>query len=459
MEKSFKKTLFLFRRDLRLEDNTGLLFALKRSEQVIPAFIFTQEQIEHNPFRSDHCLQFMLDALDDLNGSLNECGSCLYLFRGSPHDVVAQLIKELGIDALVINRDYTPYSKERDSTLEALCRASGIAFYAFDDALLHAPETTVKKDGAPYTVFTAFYKNALHLPVAHAVKTTASNYFRGSISSAQNRALLTTLKPQKLAPNIIKGSRKEALAILDRIGDFQDYVHVRDIPALDATTHLSAYLKFTLLSPREVYHAIKDRLGIKHGLIRALFWRDFFTSIAFFFPHVFTGSFHQKYDRVSWSYDEEIFARWKTGTTGFPIVDAGMREMNATGFMHNRVRMITGSFLVKDLHIDWRRGEKYFAQTLIDYDPAVNNGNWQWVAGTGCDAQPYFRIFNPWLQQKKFDPECLYIKKWIPALKHLPAKVIHTWYDSKHGMATHYSTPIVQHEREAKRALAIYKSL
>jgi deoxyribodipyrimidine photo-lyase len=201
-------------------------------------------------------------------------------------------------------------------------------------------------------------------------------------------------------------------------------------------------------------------LGEHSELIRSLYWRDFFTSIALYFPHVFEGAFHSKFDKLKWSDDKSLFRLWCEGKTGFPLVDAGMREMNATGFMHNRVRMVVGSFLTKDLHINWRWGEKYFAQTLIDYDPAVNNGNWQWVASTGCDAQPYFRIFNPWSQQRKFDPDCRYIKKWVPELSTLPPEVIHKWYE-KDSWTKHpnYSPPVVDHDKEAKIALELYRML
>jgi len=207
-----------------------------------------------------------------------------------------------------------------------------------------------------------------------------------------------------------------------------------------------------------VYWAISRQLGASSALIRSLYWRDFFTSIGFYFPRVFSGAFHAKFDRLQWSHNEEIFRKWCEGKTGFPIVDAGMREMNQTGFMHNRMRMIAASFLVKDLHIDWRWGERYFAQTLIDYDPAVNNGNWQWAASTGCDAQPYFRIFNPWTQAVKFDPNCLYIKKWIPDLVSLPPEIIHKWHQEKlHSQCLSYPIPIVDHAKESKTALSLYR--
>ncbi len=449
MAKAHRKTLFLFRRDLRLEDNTGLIFALRQSDIVIPAFIFTPEQIEKNPYRSDHCLRFMIESLQDLDEQLKVKGSHLYLFQGEPEKIVQQCAEKLKIDALVVNRDYTPYSQQRDRKLEKMCKALGLFFATFDDALLHPPETTLKKDGKPYTIFTPFFKNASKRKVLPPVKNRADNYFKGLIPFA---------KKPKICPkvaNVLQGGRSEALKLLKKLDSLQKYKTIRDVPAENGSSHLSPYLKFNVVSPREVYAAICQNLSSRHDLIRSLYWRDFFSGIAFYFPHVFKGAFHSKYDKLKWSYDKQKFRRWCEGRTGIPIVDAGMREMNQTGFMHNRVRMIAASFLIKDLHIDWRWGEKYFAQTLIDYDPAVNNGNWQWVASTGCDAQPYFRIFNPWSQQKKFDPDCLYIKKWIPELKKFSPKEIHAWDQE----IPSYPAPMVDHEKEASKTLQAYRAV
>lgn len=452
MAQKFQTSLFIFRRDLRLEDNTGLIFALKNSKTVIPAFIFTPEQIEKNPFRSDHCLQFMIESLEDLQNQLKEKGGRLYFFHGHPEEVVIQCISKLAIDAVIVNRDYTPYSHARDKKLEKACQAHSTSFFSFDDVLLHRPEDTLKKDGKPYTVFTPYFRYASSLKVPAPVHNHETNYFHGPIAFAKSDKIL----PRQEVIHRFIGGRTEALKILKKLSEFNKYEKFRDFPAEDYSTHLSPYLKFTVCSPREVFAAICRHLHPHHELIRALYWRDFFTSIAFFFPHVFKGAFRPKFDKLKWSYDKKAFERWCEGRTGFPIVDAGMREMNETGFMHNRVRMIVASFLVKDLHIDWRWGEKYFAQTLVDYDPAINNGNWQWAASTGCDAQPYFRIFNPWLQQKKFDPECIYIKKWIPELRDLSPTVIHKWQKQEDSS---YPAPIVDHEKEAKTTLLIYKQL
>lgn len=456
MMKNFKKVLFIFRRDLRLEDNTGLSFALENSQEVILCFIFSPEQIEDNPYRSDHCLQFMIESLEDLEKDIVAKGGKLYLFYEKPEKAVSELIKNQHVNAVIVNKDYTPYSIKRDQKIEETCKKLGVCFYSFDDILLHPPHQTLKGDGKPYLIFTPFYRNAMRLDVKLPVACRYKNYDSGSIPFTQGASLYKTILPKRFLPP--SGGRAACLKILEKMEKFYDYESLRDFPSEQGTTHLSAHLKFTTCSPREVYWAIYRQLGASSALIRSLYWRDFFTSIGFYFPHVFSGAFHAKFDRIRWSQDEQNFKKWCAGKTGFPIVDAGIREMNQTGFMHNRVRMITASFLVKDLHIDWRLGERYFAQTLIDYDPAVNNGNWQWAASTGCDAQPYFRILNPWTQALKFDPNCLYIKKWIPELTSLPSEIIHKWYQEKyHSHCPNYPIPIVDHAKESKIALSLYK--
>lgn len=409
----FHKSLFIFRRDLRIEDNTGLIFALKSSKVVIASFILTPEQIDNNPLRNEHCIQFMITSLKNLEQEIKNKGGKLFFFHGQPEAIVQKCISDLKIDAVIVNRDYTPYSMQRDQRIEEECKVSHIPFLSFDDALLHPPEETLKKDGTPYTIFTPFYHNALQLKVSKPVENHGTNYFNESIPFA----------------NELKGEAKS-----------------------EKINHLSPYLKFTVVSPRQVYYNTSNQ-----QLIRSLYWRDFFTCIAFFFPYVFNGSFRPKFDRIKWSYNTKNFQRWCEGNTGFPIVDAGMREMNQTGFMQNRFRMIAASFLVKDLHIDWRWGEKYFAKRLIDYDPAVNNGNWQWVASTGCDAAPYFRLMNPWTQQKKFDPDCTYIRQWIPELRHVSSKIIHAWYEE--NALTEYPPPMLDHAQESKEAIKLYKEL
>ena len=456
MSTQFQRALFIFRRDLRLEDNTGLIFALKNSKEVIPCFIFTPEQIENNPYRSNHCLQFMLESLEDLEDEIASKRGKLYLFYGVPEAVVEECIQKLHVDAVIVNRDYTPYSMKRDNKINTSCKKAGIPFLSFNDLLLNPPETTLKADKNPYAIFTPFYRNASQFDIPIPAKNPYHNYYSTPIPFAKDSTIYKKILPTRKEQS--HGGRKNGLTLLKNTDKFSDYKEIRDIPSIKGTTLLSSHLKFTTCSPREVYWTILRQLGPSSELIRSLYWRDFFTSIVFYFPQVFFASFHHKFDKIKWSNNKEVFAKWCQGITGFPIVDAGMREMNATGFMHNRVRMIVASFLVKDLHIDWRWGEKYFAQTLIDYDPAVNNGNWQWAASTGCDAQPYFRIFNPWLQAAKFDPDCSYIKQWIPELAAIPAAKIHKWYiEENHSHCKGYPAPIVDHSIESKIALEAYK--
>lgn len=456
MNPKFSRALFIFRRDLRLQDNTGLIFALMNAKEVICCFIFTPEQIKNNPYRSDHCLQFMLESLEDLEEQLKSKKGKLYLFWGDPKQVVAKCIKELSIDLVAVNRDYTPYSEKRDKEIENVCEKHGRSFYSFDDLLLHPLERTCKANKKPYTIFTPFYRNAAKLDVDPPLENRNKNYFSKRIPFAKDKNVYSTIL---LKRNVqVKGGRSAALQIIKGLSTFSDYSAKRDFPYENKTTHLSAHLKFTTCSIREVYYMIVDKLGKKSPLIRSLFWRDFFTGIAWHFPHVFKGAFQSKFSHLTWNKNKNIFVKWCQGKTGFPIVDAGMREMNQTGFMHNRARMIVASFLVKDLHINWRWGEKYFAKTLIDYDPCVNNGNWQWAASTGCDAQPYFRIFNPWMQSKRFDAKCQYIKYWLPELKELTAQQIHNWYLEKHrDVCPLYPAPIIDHSIESKKSISLYK--
>ncbi len=451
----YSKSMFIFRRDLRLSDNRGLLAALANSKQVIACFIFDPAQITTaNKYKSNHAIQFMVDSLTDLSQQLKQTGGNLYLFYGKPTDVINTVHKEIDVQAVFVNKDYTPFSQARDATIAAICKKNGIDFVSHHDALLNPPEATVKKDGKPYTIFTPYHKNAQTIPVAKPMSNKHTNYYTKPIANQHEQGILATANPQLFAT----GGRQACKSILNSLAHYKNYETDRNLPAIDGTTGLSAHLKFGTCSVREIHQALTQHLGAKHPLIRQLYWRDFFTHIAYFFPHVFGHAFNKKYEYIAWSNNHQKFNAWCTGQTGFPIIDAGMRQLNETGWMHNRVRMIVASFLVKDLHIDWRLGEQYFATKLVDYDPAVNNGNWQWAASTGCDAQPYFRIFNPWLQQKNYDPVCTYIKKWVPELASLTPKEIHTWAVSKKRLAVDYPKPIVAHKEVSKIAINLFKT-
>ena len=462
MEKQnlFKKSLLIFRRDLRLEDNSALCAATQQSEQIIPCFIFDPRQVEKsNKYRSTSSLQFMIESLVDLENQLAKYNAKLYLFYGKAEDVVKKLIAQEQIDAVFCNKDYTPFSIKRDEEIEHACIKERVAFNSFHDALLVYPEEIATADGTPYEVFTAFFKKASKKHKLRCILRIKDSIWYKKPIALQELKIIYKRTLSKANKNIRnKGGRSAALKILRNLGVFADYSKTHDVPSLE-TTRLSPHHKFGTVSIRETYQAVENKLGINHPLIRQLFWRDFFTYVAFHAPAVFGSAYKEKYNNLPWENDTKKFKAWCEGKTGFPIVDAGMRQLNKTGFMHNRVRMIVGSFLVKDLHIDWQWGEQYFAQQLVDYDPAVNNGNWQWVASTGCDAQPYFRIFNPWLQQKKFDPQCTYIKTWVPELKKFDPKYIHTWFKDTSPPHKSYPRPIIEHEIESRKAKMVYKKV
>ncbi len=448
-----RKTLFLFHRDLRLEDNCGLDAALAESERVIPAFVFDPRQTEDHPYKSENALQFLIRSLQDLSDSLSKRSARLYLFQGETEQVVSYLTRTEGVDAVFSNRDYTPFARARDEAVSRACAAKGAEFRLFADSLLHEPEHILNHLGKPYTVFSPFFKASQVLPVPRPLKTVRDNFYADPLSIDKGEGVFA--KVQKFFnPDLARsGGRAEALKILNGLSGFAHYEKTRDIPSVAGTTGLSPHNKFGTVSIREAYHAVRDELGADHPLLRQFHWRDFFTHVAHHHERVFGHAFHSEYDFLPWSENAEHLSAWKEGRTGFPVVDAGMRELNATGVMHNRARMVCASFLVKDLHLDWREGEKYFATRLADYDPCVNNGNWQWAASTGCDPVPYFRVFNPWIQQSRFDPDCAYVKKWVPELKDVPPAVLHRLYESGDSgvhESTGYPPPLVNHREEAR---------
>ena len=368
--KKYRKSLFLFRRDLRLEDNTGLINACKHSEQVIPAFFFYNDLLDPSgqKFRPN-LIQFMYQSLLDLSGQLEKKGSSLNVIYGkSLFNEFERIIKNNEIDAVFVNEDYTPYAKRRDNGLVRICKKYDINFHSSFDYLLTRPGDVLTKDEKPYRVFTPFFRAASVREIKNPEKNNFSNIT--SLDSTKDLTPLSKLfeENKQLAQ---KGGRKEALKRAKAINKLSNYTEIRDFPSLDGTTCLSAHLKFGTISAREVYWQVKRLLGPQSQLITELFWRDFYSHLSHFYPYVFGNSFNKKYDRISWENDTDKFKAWCEGKTGFPIVDAGMRQMNTTGWMHNRVRMIVASFLTKDLHVDWRWGEKYFASKLVDYDPII----------------------------------------------------------------------------------------
>jgi deoxyribodipyrimidine photo-lyase len=379
------------------------------------------------------------------------------MFYDRIDNVILKLKNEFGIEAVFFNKDYTPFARKRDSQINLFCQKEKIECFSFHDALLLNPKNTKKDDGSPYTVFTPFYKKNMLNEIRISQENNYENYFGEKINFSLDKF------PEEFDgcnnKNLnVNGGRVEAFEILSKKKDIlAKYKDNRNFPDISGTTTLSAHLKFGCISPRELNEFLKENYGEENELSRQLFWRDFHYSVAYFFPYVFGGSFHKKYDRIIWENDIEKFERWKLGKTGYPIVDAAMRELNETGWMHNRVRMVVASFLVKDLHIDWRWGEKYFAQKLVDYDPCLNNGNWQWSASTGCDAQPYFRIFNPFSQQIRFDENCNYIKKWLPELKYENSKDLHKIAENyPKRLENNYPKVIVEHKTRAEIAKRMF---
>jgi len=454
----YGRSIFLFRRDLRISDNTGLIEASKSSKTVVPLFVFDPRQGAQNPYFSSNAFQFMIESLDDLARQVTRAGGRLSIFRERPETIVDRLVAEENIEAVFMNKDYTPFSRARDAAIAKTCQKINVAFRCCSDVLLHKPTDVLKDDGKPYTIFSHFLKKARSVPIRPINPAEVGNLSDLRVGSEQREMLDHALKPPNRRSDI-HGGRQQALEVLATVSQFVDYATDRDYPAKNATTRLSAHHKFGTCSIREAYHAIASQLGLEHQLIVELFWRDFYSHIAYFFPHVFGSSFHPQYNAIRWDANPAKFSAWCAGRTGFPIIDAGMRELNATGFLHNRIRMIVASFLTKDLHVDWRWGERYFAQKLVDYDPAVNNGNWQWCASTGCDAQPYFRIFNPWLQQRRYDPNCAYINAWIPELQAIAPSIVHSLYKFKDRTIPSYPAPIVDHITESSRAKEAFRKI
>ncbi|QQR53564.1 deoxyribodipyrimidine photo-lyase [bacterium] len=465
MIKKYKLSLFIFRRDLRLTDNTALIKACNKSDFVMPIFCFDQRQVvpKNNPFFSEHAAQFMLESLKDLTDEIKAKKGRLYFFVGTIEAILSSIIPRLPIEAVFFNKDYTPFSLQRDHAIAQLCIENNVACHAYDDVTLCSVQTLKNKQQKPYTVFTHFFNAAIRtsvidLPVAMPFK---MNWYIKSIEDSYEYHKVIDfyqLNKIKKPDTGILGGFKHAEKIVSDLLAFLHYDKTKDVPSL-STTKLSPHIKFGTISIRQVYHAIVAQLEKTHPLMRQLYWHDFFIYTSFYRQDMFGSCLRSEYNGLSWSENQDHWDAWKDGKTGFPIIDAGMRELNQTGFMHNRIRMMVASFLVKDLHINWQWGERYFAQKLVDYDPAVNNGNWQWCASVGVDAQPYFRIFNPWLGQKKYDPDCVYIKQWIPELRKYDSQIIHTWYNNKVESNKNYPKPIIDHKIERVKALTQYKHM
>ncbi len=426
-----KITIFWFRRDLRLEDNAGLYHALRSGKAVLSIFIFDTNILDKLENKADRRVEFILNAINDLNSQLQKLGSLLKVLHGSPDNVFKKLITEYDIETVFTNHDYEPYAKERDEAISAFLASKNISLKTFKDQCIFERNEVVKDDGKPYTVFTPYSKkwkqklNEFYVK-DYPCQTYFKNFYQTKTFTIPSLSELGFEKTDLETP--------AAKADLDII---KHYKESRDFPAIRGTSRLSVHLRFGTVSIRSL---VKIALQYNDTWLNELIWRDFYMMILDHFPHAAKNSFKPQYNRIIWRNNEEEFKAWREGKTGFAIVDAGMRELNATGFMHNRVRMITASFLIKDLLIDWRWGEAYFAEKLLDFDLSANNGGWQWAASSGCDAAPYFRIFNPMEQTKKFDPNYEYIKKWVPEFN-----------------TANYVQPIIDHAMARNRTLAAYK--
>jgi deoxyribodipyrimidine photo-lyase len=396
----------------------------------------------------------MIESLLDLNKEVK-----ITFCYGKIDDVLNNIIKNNKIEAIYTNTDYTPYSVKREKLIEKICKHHNIKFNYYHDITLFEPNTILTSSGAIYQKFTPFYNYCIGEKVREIVSKKIVHVSRPNTKYAINVSKLDKFyKENKLIH--IHGGRNNALKILHNINHFNNYEKTRNILNIN-TTNLSAYLKFGCISIREAYHYISKKLGKKNPLVRQLIWREFYYHLGYGFIDRFGKSLKSKYDKIKWHNSSSLFKKWKEGKTGFPIVDACMMQLNTTGFMHNRGRLIVSSFLIKNLMINWKYGEKYFAQKLVDYDVLVNQGNWQWTSGSGADSQPFFRVFNPSLQSEKYDEDALYIKKWLPQLKDIEPKHLHFWEDfyKEYDLnKINYYKPIVNYAESKKKGIKMYRS-
>ena len=459
--------IFIHRRDLRYDDNTTLIKMNKKfKDNIYPIFIFNPKQIyeKKNKYFSNNLVQFLCESITDLFRKYEKKNNRLTLFEGNILDILKDLHKKNKINSVGFNMDYSPFSKKRDEEIKKWCLKNKIEFICEEDMLLSpilSGNSLNPNSDKPYNVFTPFMKNLkLHNKEISTPNNIKININTNIIDSQYKISLEDIQKYYIVNNNIhVNGKREYGINILKNIKDQKLYNEKRNFLSY-STTNLSAYINLGLVSIREVYHTFKNKLGPDNSLITELYWRDFYYNILYYYPHIVGNSFNKSYSNIKWNNNKKFFDAWKNGKTGFPVVDACMNQLNTTGYMHNRGRMIVASFLTKDLLIDWKLGEKYFANNLVDYNISANNGGWQWAAGTGTDAQPYFRIFNPWTQSKKFDPNCEYIKKWLPELGEVKNEDIHKWNEKyTEYKEINYPKPIVDHSIQRKKALDMYKNL
>jgi deoxyribodipyrimidine photo-lyase len=424
--------LFWFRRDLRFDDNIGLFHALKSGLAVLPVFIFDTNILHQLEDKRDKRVDLIHQRLNELNSELQKHGSALLVKYGNPVEILPALCEQFNVNQLFLNEDYEPDAIARDNEIRRMAASKNIAFHSFKDQVIFAKNEVLKPDGTPYSIFTAYsnkWKSLLS-------ETTIPAYNSEALLDAFYKSNSFTIPSLAEIGFEATGVSWKAPSLSDDV--LKNYSETRNFPALEnGTSHFSVHLRFGTLSIRKM---VQKALTTNEQFLNELIWREFFMMILYNFPKVVRHSFKPRYDEIKWRNNEAEFEKWCQGQTGYPLVDAGMRELNATGYMHNRVRMVVASFLIKHLLIDWRWGEAYFAQKLLDYDLAANNGNWQWTAGSGCDAAPYFRVFNPIEQLKKFDAQQQYVRRWVPEID-LPS----------------YPTPIVEHSFARNRVLEEFK--
>ena len=423
--------IFWFRRDLRLNDNNGLYNALNSYLKVLPIFIFDTNILEKLP-ENDARVNFIHEQLESINSSLSEINSGLTVFKGKPQEIFKSLADKFTINTVFTNRDYEPYALQRDEEVSNFLTSKKINFKTYKDHVIFEKDEITKDDGDPYKVYTPYSKKWLNaFKKEYAAPFPSEKLIKNSIRKTEEKFL--SLEEIGFKPSDIHIPTYDISSTL-----IDNYEEKRNFPAEKATSKLGVHLRFGTVSVREA--VLEAQKSENNTFLKELIWREFFMQILWHFPHTVTKAFKPDYDAIQWRNNKEEFEKWCKGKTGYPLVDAGMRELNNTGFMHNRVRMLVGSFLCKHLLIDWRWGEAYFAEKLLDFELASNVGNWQWVAGCGVDAAPYFRIFNPTTQIKKFDNNFTYIKKWVPEFQELT-----------------YPTPIVNHKFARERCLKTYK--
>nr|WP_298994147.1 deoxyribodipyrimidine photo-lyase [uncultured Polaribacter sp.] len=429
---SKKVNIFWFRRDLRLDDNVGFYNALQAKNPVLPIFIFDSEILKKLP-KDDARVSFIFETLQKMRSELQDnFESSIAIYHGKPKTIFEEILNDFEVEEVYTNHDYEPYARERDEEIKEFLSDKSVAFKTFKDQVIFEKNEVVKKDGDPYVVYTPY------------MRTWKEKFKEHNLTIYYTNSYLSNLIEHTRLPNLtlsdigFKKSTQEITPYTVTPTLIQEYEETRNFPAKDATSRLGPHLRFGTVSVRKM---IKKAIAEKNEIFwQELIWREFFMQILWHFPETKDKAFKSKYDKIEWRNNKKEFDAWCKGETGYPLVDAGMRQLNETGFMHNRIRMLVGSFLCKHLLIDWRWGEAYFAEKLHDYEMASNVGNWQWVAGSGVDASPYFRIFNPTTQIKKFDKDLKYIKKWVPNYQELT-----------------YPKEIVDHKEARERCLKVYK--